>query len=284
MNGNPSLSEAPKIACLKCNDTGTINEMEWYDSGILLSNGKPMRMQRIKLDPLTGYPPVCECQKERIFEGCNAALGMSEEERTHTFKSATIDDDNRPHFEIAVDFVKNIDKHRELGTWLYIFGDETRADEFSCSAYGTGKTYLMNCIANALTHRKIPSLYVKEEKMFGDIKATYNRGSEESESEVLERYYRVPIMFIDDLFSSQYNKEWAESKLFSILDARKANKKMTIITSNYAAKRIRDRLPINGAKIASRIIGQAIQIEMIGKDRRFDQAREKAEVRRGWSA
>lgn len=244
-----------------------------------------MREQRIKVDPLTGYPPVCECQVMQEFENCNAALGMSEEERQHTFKNAVVDKENEEQFKLAVEFVRNIDKHRQLGTWLYIFGDEQRANDFGVSAYGTGKTYLMNCIANALTLRRIPALYVKEEKMFGDIKATYNKGSEESESDVLDRYYRVPILFIDDLFSAQYKSnggsDWAESKLFSILDARKNNKKVTIITSNYAAGRIKDRLPVNGAKIASRIIGEAERIEMIGRDRRFDLAKQRAELRNG---
>lgn len=272
--------------CPKCNDTGTINEYEWYDSGIILpaKDGlpeRPMRMQRIRLDPVTGYPPVCECQVEKVFAECNAALTMTEKDRSQTFKAAVIDDENRQHFEVAVDFVKNIEMHRQLGTWMYIFGDETRAQTYEVSAYGTGKTYLMNCIANAITHRKIPSLYVKEERIFGDIKSTYNRGSEESEMEVLERYYRVPILFIDDLFSAQY-KEWADAKLFSILDARKDNKRITIITSNYETGRIKDRLPVNGAKIASRIIGEAKRIEMIGRDRRIQEAKENAEVRNAW--
>lgn len=251
--------------------------LEWYDTGFVNKDGEPILAQRIKVDPVTGHPPICECQKIKMFEHCNAALGMSEEDRGQTFKAAIIDDENRQQFEVAVNFVKNIEHHQKEGTWLYIFGDEKRAAVYNCSAYGTGKTYLMNCIANALNHRRIPSLYVKEEKLFSDIKATYNRDSAETEWEVLDRYYRVPILFIDDLFSAQY-KEWAEAKLFSILDARRSNKKITIITSNYSVDRIKERLPVNGAKIASRIIGQATQIEMIGRDRRLEQAMKRKEM------
>jgi len=280
-SGSPlSLEHHHKYECSKCCDTGTINEFIWVDSDILLPDGTPLKVEKIRIDPATGKPPLCECHYTKMFQKYNAALGMKEEERQHTFKSAEIDDDNRMHYEIAVEFVRNIDKHRELGTWLYIFGDERRAREFSCSAYGTGKTYLMNCIANALNHRKIPSIYVKEEKMFSDIKSTYNKESDETEWQVLDRYYRIPILFIDDLFSAQYTSEWAEAKLFSILENRMGDKKITIITSNYAADRIRDRLPINGAKIASRIIQECQQIEMIGRDRRFQQAKLKSEKRR----
>lgn len=282
-DGNPSSSDRQKYECERCGDTGTINELEWVDSDILLKDGTYMKIERAKVDPHTGNPPLCDCHYKKIFDKYHAALGMADEERKHTFKNAEIDEENRSHYEIAVEFVKNIDRHRERGTWLYIFGDETRAEEFSCSAYGTGKTYLMNCIANALDHRRIPSLYVKEEDMFNDIKSTYNRNSDETESEVMDRYYKIPILFIDDLFSAQYNKEWAETKLFGILDNRMRDKKITIITSNYAANRIRERLPINGAKIASRIIGQCVQMEMIGKDRRFAQARQNYENFKEWA-
>ncbi|WP_244281071.1 DnaA ATPase domain-containing protein [Paenibacillus jilunlii] len=122
-------------------------------------------------------------------------------------------------------------------------------------------------MANAFSYRKIPAIYVTEERLFSDIKATYNRASEDSEDEVLQRYYSVPILMIDDIFTAQY-KEWAEGKLFSIIDERQKNNKVTIMTSNYSLGRIRERLPMNGGKIGSRIDGKAIQIEMLGPDRR----------------
>lgn len=125
----------------------------------------------------------------------------------------------------------------------------------------------MDCIANALAERRIPGLYVTEETLFGDIKSTYSRNSEESENEVLSRYYNVPVLMIDDLFTASYT-EWSEGKLYSILNERMQNGMITIITSNYSTDRIHERLPLNGRKIASRIVGQAQRIEMIGPDRR----------------
>ncbi|WP_181438673.1 DnaA ATPase domain-containing protein [Paenibacillus sambharensis] len=227
---------------------------------------------------------LCSCHYDQQFTKYNASSGFSNKELGHTFKNAIIDDENRSYFEIAVDFIKNIDNHLDWGTWLYLFGDESRAKSLTdqhgreYSAFGTGKTYLMQCIANALTHRKIPAIYVNEEKLFGDIKATYDRASDESEQDVLKRYYNIPVLLIDDLFTTSY-KDWAEGKLFSILDARVNEKKVTIITSNYAVGRIRDRLPVNGGKIASRITGQAQLIEMVGTDRRRTIARKRRDER-----
>lgn len=278
-SGSPFSSEPPGYECEKCKDTETIHSIEWVeDPDYLNSKGEPMRYEKAVLK-------LCECYYERMFEKYNASAGMKEGEQQHTFKNADIDEDNKPHYEIAIDFVKNIDKHRQWGTWLYIFGDEARANALNAkkgtkySAYGTGKTYLMQCIGNALTLRKIPALYVREEKLFQDIKDTYDRNSDESEAEVLNRYYNVPILLIDDLFTAQY-KDWAEGKLFSILDNRLHNKKITIITSNFALDRISQRLPMNGGKIASRILGESQLIEMIGPDRRMTKARRNYERRK----
>lgn len=210
---------------------------------------------------------------DRMFLKYNASESFNAKERGYTFKSATIDNLNREQFGVAIDFVRDIKKHMELGTWLYIFGDDARVTEVSrekgaiLNAYGTGKTYLMQCMANAFSYRKIPAIYVTESKLYGEIKATYSRDSEESEIDVLQRYYNVPILMIDDIFTAQY-KDWAEGMLYNIIDERMKNNKVTIMTSNYALGRIRERLPLNGGKIGSRINGKAEQIEMLGPDRR----------------
>lgn len=267
-NSSKHSTSKPKYDCEHCKDTGTIHRIEWAESELLDRNGVPIRYEKTKIQ-------ICSCQHEKAFRSYQASSQLSEQEKEHTFQNATIDDENRRAFEIGVDFIKNIHTHRKQGTWLYIFGDEERANKLGKNAYGTGKTYLLHCIANALVHRSIPSIFITEEKLFGDIRETYNHRGE-SESDVLNRYYRVPILMIDDLFTAQYT-EWSEGKLFSILDERRRNKKCTLITSNYAVTRVKERLPINGAKIASRIIGEAVQVEMIGRDRRLEEAMKRRE-------
>lgn len=260
--------QSPAHKCSRCLDTGTINVI------------RKVRPEGYPIEIDVASNELCSCHFDRQLEKYNAAESFSAKDKEHTFKNAVIDEDNKPMFEIAVEFIKNIENHMKWGTWLYIFGDEVRAKAQSekenkkYTAFGTGKTFIMQCIANALSSRKIPSIYVNEEKLFGDIKATYDRQSDENEQDVLRRYYSIPVLMIDDLFSMSY-KDWAEGKLFSILDARVNENKITIITSNYAVGRIAQRLPINGGKISSRITGQAQMIEMIGKDRRLVNAKKR---------
>lgn len=247
--------------CPKCDYTGTINTFKWVQP-----EGYPIPYQVASVE-------LCDCHHERQFRKYNAADTFTAKEKEYTFKNAIIDEGNIQQYTKAIEFVKNIHQHMESGTWLYIFGDELRAEEvskekgYTLEAFGTGKTYLMQCMANAFAYRRIPALYVTEETLFGDIKSTYNKNSDESEADILSRYYNVPILMIDDIFTASYT-EWSEGKLFSIIDERQKKGKLTIMTSNYALGRISQRLQMNGGKIASRIRGQAELIEMIGRDRR----------------
>lgn len=235
--------------------------MRWVeDETYTRADGKPMKRQVTTVK-------LCDCYYERQFKNYNPTDGLKEEELSFTFKTAVIDDYNKAQYLIATEFVRNIKENMKDGVWLYIFGDENRVTNDELSAYGSGKTYLMICIANALAHRRIPGIYVTEEDLFKDIKSTYEKNSEETEATVLERYYQVPILMIDDIFSAQYT-EWSQGKLFSILNERDRMGKVTIMTSNFANNRIRERLQHNGGKLASRIKGRAIEIEMIGPDRR----------------
>lgn len=199
---------------------------------------------------------------------------MKPNERERTFETAIIDNENKAWYIQCRKFVENIESHMQMGSWLYLTGDDERAKRESKSAFGTGKSYLTHCIGNYLTQKKYKAIYVTEDKLFEEIKNTYNKGSEETESEVMFRYQNVPILLIDDLFKSK-TTEWTEDKLFHLLNNRQVPGKVTIINSNYATNRIELTLPRNGRAIASRIVGQAIMIEMIGTDRRREIAKRR---------
>ncbi|MGF6352469.1 DNA replication protein DnaC [Paenibacillus sp. 4624] len=266
-----SSSETSNEGCPKCKYTGTITDLRWVeDDEYKKPDGTPMKREVTTVK-------LCDCFYERQFQNYNPTDGLAEKEKGYTFSVAVIDEENKTQLKLATDFVRNIKEHMEKGSWMYIFGDDLRAREKNVSAFGTGKTYLMVCIANALAHRKIPGIYVTEDDLFGAIKETYGKKADESESEVLKRFRQVPILMIDDIFTAQY-KDWAEDKLFSILNGREREGKVTIMTSNYELERIPSRLPINGAKLVSRIKGRIgeREIEMIGRDRRPEQHNQSA--------
>jgi DNA replication protein DnaC len=248
--------------CKICNDSGTINVI-----------------RRVQPE---GYPfPVdmtdnilCECHKKKLFDKYNASLGMKPHERLRTFQDADLDGDNKLIFNQLQKFVMDIQYHINTGTWLYIFGDEDRAKKESKSAFGTGKSHLTHCIGNYLTENQIQAIYITEDKLFEEIKATYSRNADETESQVMYRFENVPVLLIDDLFKSK-TTDWTEDKVFHLLNNRQVPGKVTIINSNYAPNRIHLTMPKNGGAISSRILESAIMIEMIGKDRRRAKAKER---------
>jgi DNA replication protein DnaC len=217
---------------------------------------------------------LCECQREAVFAKYSATSGMKPNERDRTFEGATVDEDNQLAFSQVRKFIEYIDQHLAAGSWLYIYGDEERAKKENKSAYGTGKSYVTHCAGNMLTAMKKKAIYVTEDKLFEEIKATYNRGADETESEVMFRYENVPILLIDDLFKSK-TTDWTEDKLFHLLNNRQQPGRVTIINSNYAPNRISLTLPKNGPAIASRILEQSVLIEMVGTDRRRKKAIER---------
>lgn len=237
------------------------------DTGRLNYQGKPIMIDVVQTDPLTGLVPLCECQKAKIFAKYNASAGMQSHERSRLFNTAVIDEENYKQFSLAKNFVKNINDNLRDGAWFYIFGDADRAKKQGLSEVGTGKSYLTHCIGNELTRLNYKAIYVTEDKLFADIKSTYQRNSEESEGDVLYRYQEIPILLIDDLFKSKQT-EWTEDKLFHLLNNRLGSGKVTIINSNYAPNRIESMMPKAGSAICSRIMGQAQLVEMIGTDRR----------------
>jgi DNA replication protein DnaC len=260
-SSTPAASKCPYGLC---DGGGTINTFRWVEDPGYHYNGEPVKHQVATVIP-------CKCHTETVFEKYNASAGMKPDERLETFDAAEFDDDNRAALTQCRRFVESIDAHLQKGSWLYIYGDEDRAKKAGKGAYGTGKSYVTHCIGNHLTSIRQKAIYITEDKLFEEIKDTYNRSSNETESQVLWKYEHVPILLIDDLFKSK-TTDWTEDKLFHLLDKRKGPGKVTIINSNYAPNRIELILPKNGPAIASRIIGEAVLIEMIGRDRRRDKA------------
>jgi DNA replication protein DnaC len=262
MNSTESKKDEPR--CRVCNDVGTLHTTRWVEDESYTYNGKPMPVQVSTVE-------LCECQREAVFNKYSAAAGMKPNERQRTFDSSMIDAENDRAFTQVRKFIENIDHHLVNGSWLYIYGDEERAKKESKSAYGTGKSHLTHCAGNLLTAMKKKAIYVTEDKLFEEIKATYSRDADETESEVIYRYENVPILLIDDLFKSK-TTDWTEDKLFHLLNNRQQPGRVTIINSNYAPNRISLTLPKNGPAIASRVLEQAVLVEMVGTDRRRKKA------------
>src|SRR5690606_3229458 len=117
---NSTLFKGNEPKCKTCNDAGTLHSTRWVEDESYTYNGKPMPVQVSTVE-------LCECQREAVFAKYSASSGMKPNERERSLDTATVDDDHSLAFTQVRKFIEHIAQPLELGTWLYIYGDEERA-------------------------------------------------------------------------------------------------------------------------------------------------------------
>lgn len=136
--------------------------------------------------------------------------------------------------------------------WLCLFGD-----------YGRGKSGLLKCMVAAFIRAGVPARYVRAEDLLDSIRATFNDDTGESMNEVIDRFQNYKFLAIDEVDRIAMT-DWAQAKLFSLLDARYNSRwtQATAMATNahpdrlnpkllYLASRLRDaeRVPVGGVDL-----------------------------------
>ena len=107
--------------------------------------------------------------------------------------------------------------------------------------YGCGKTHLAVAIADyrlALGH---PVLFVNTPDLLDHLRATFNPESTVTYDERFDEVRSSPLLILDDL-GTQSNSEWAQEKLYQILNFRYNAKLPTVITTNLELEAIEIRV------------------------------------------
>jgi DNA replication protein DnaC len=111
-------------------------------------------------------------------------------------------------------------------------------------SYGCGKTHLAAAIANFVVDAGIPTLFLTVPDLLDTLRFSYD----DPESTFEQRFDEIrgaPLLIMDD-FGTQNATEWAQEKLFQILNYRYIKKLPVVITTNLMLEemepRIRSRL------------------------------------------
>lgn len=228
----------PTYFCPICQDTGTVN-------------GKN-----------------CSCKKQLITKKLYDQSEIENRIRKENFsrfnvdlfrKNRQVDEDQSPYENIIriknnmMSFVENFGFGSPN---LYFFGQ-----------VGTGKTFMVNCIAKELMDRGIAVLYQSSNElheflgsyrfMYPDQKAQYKEKN--------NLIYNVDVLVIDDL-GTEHITEVSRSNLFEVINRRIVSQKTTIISSNidiYELDRYYDK------RISSRIMGEYKPLLFYGNDVRM---------------
>jgi len=105
---------------------------------------------------------------------------------------------------------------------------------------GTGKSYLSNCIANALIQKGYSVIYFSSVSLFERI-SSYKFGKDKSLMDnPLQDIYTCDLLVIDDL-GSELTNQFVCSELFSIVNERHLRNKSTVISTNLDYSEISQR-------------------------------------------
>lgn len=173
--------------------------------------------------------------RERVKEAIRSS-GLTERSLRQTFDNFQLHSDNRNAYAVCAAFARdlehklpNLDRPNPGRNGLLLIGP-----------FGTGKTHLSFAIANALLMRGTPVIAMTALELLAKIRRTYSLDNLQ-EDEVLDAYCTVPLLVLDDL-GKEKSSLWTASMLYSIIDRRYNAMLPTIVTSNYNAEGLVERL------------------------------------------
>lgn len=196
----------------------------------------------------------CECTKDRIKEGRLQFAKIPEEFINLTINSFRTDYETEEAQAIAARartacarYVKEYEHFEEVGKGLYFYSDTK----------GSGKTRLAISVGNALMNYKNKGVrYITTLDLLGEIRKTFDRDSETTETEVIDAVNTVDCLILDDVGVEDGEKPWIKEKMFQILDYRMTRKKITIFTSNVPVEKLKhdDRIKNRIERMATPIV------------------------------
>ena len=230
-----------------------------------------------------GEPARCDCMKAKIYwkkyderkaqikykmeynrkmmlrKRYYLASKMNKRLMEYNFENYITNNDNKMAYEKSKRYAEDFANGNNKGS-LFITG-----------GVGTGKTHLAASIANYLIENEIPVIFGTRITLLNDIKDTYKIDGN-CESDVIEKYSKIPLLIIDDL-GKERPSEWTLEKLFTIINNRYENNLPIIITTNYNKEKLRKRLLCNNNEeivdsIISRLYEMCRGIIIFGKDKR----------------
>ncbi len=136
---------------------------------------------------------------------------------------------------------------------------------------GTGKTYLIQCMANELINLGKEVIAISAYKLSQDILRGFASKDIDEKDSIMQNYFKTPVLFIDDLGTEQgassTQNSIIQSGLYYIINERKNSELPTVITTNLD---FGDFLANYDERITSRIADDStIKLQLLGKDLRF---------------
>jgi len=204
---------------------------------------------------------LCPLEKvKRRQKGLDKKYGLAkipEEYLGKSFANYDVDANN----EKAVKLAQILIEKPEKGVYFY-------------GGVGTGKTFLVSLMAQEILKRGREVVFTTIPTLSMQIRSTFKNTASFTESEILEKLYKVPTLILDDVGMEKPTR-FISATLSNIFNERYNARLQTIITSNYPLKELEEILnnptdgkSLDGTRFYDRCKQMCVPVELKGNSRR----------------
>ena len=216
------------------------NAMDYYGADGLLSCGKchtPKEAFFAKGLVLIGknkHPVECACHKAEREQQEAAVKEQKHLDLVRQLKAEGFSDPALLEWTFANDNGRSLQMrhtHRYVEQWQTIHAENIGL--LLWGGFGTGKSFLAGCIANALMEQKVPVCMTNFAHVVNELNSSFS-----GQNKVVDRLCRYPLLIIDD-FGMERGTEYALEQIYNIVDSRYRSRKPLIVTTNLTLDEIR---------------------------------------------
>jgi DNA replication protein DnaC len=209
----------------------------------------------VRLDVPPGHPDfgraiLCRCQEERFAAHRReilreqALLGALASKTFANLRPEGRYGRQPEQYRLAVDQAKAFAEQPD--GWLVLTG-----------VPGCGKTHLAAAIANAAIDRGEPALFLVVADLLDYLRSTFAPGAEARFDELFDQVCQSPLLILDD-FGGTTSSEWAQEKLFQIVNRRYNARLPTVFTLATPIDSLPERLRV---RLTDEEVSAVIELE-----------------------
>lgn len=266
LNGDTSRKERLK------DDIAAISEKK---KALLLSNGYSSDY----LDPIydcgfcqdTGFieGKPCECLQKEITRSLYTSPELQEILQRENFDTFNFDyySDSFIDETSGTSALDNIETVVDQCQYYIKQFEKNSGNLLFYGKAGSGKTFLINCIAKELIEQSYTVLYLSAVEFFDLLSnITFNKNISSALGQItMHELLQCDLLIIDDLGSEMANS-FTDSSLFDCLNNRLIHQKSTIISTNLSLEELKKSY---SERISSRIFGGYTTFKIFGDDIRI---------------
>lgn len=194
---------------------------------------------------------ICDCLLAELNKKISTMTSSQSEFKNFNMQNRNLMDEN------------DIKASDWLKMWCSRFPNTTKLNINIIGGAGSGKTFLLECVANEMLNKNMAICY-KTAFELNELARLYHIGKSFSFADCLN----ADILFIDDLGTEPILKNVTKEYLYNLINVRQINNKPTFITTNLSLDDILNRYD---DRIFSRLGNKNLStnIQLTSKDKRM---------------